>query len=225
MWSHPSSLLAPAPLGQSTHRGFGQMLAKRHRPEISLLLLLCPQFKSYLLFQSSFCSAWEAHSHNLAGRDKNEGAILHLDGKQQSDQATGSAITVTLAGSGLAKSIQQGAIWRGVLAALAGVSVLYFKCRVGAMCWEHRLQVGFRPPQAQAGPGVTMAITEASLRPMRLPVGSALSCKSLTFTVSFGWVVGLFLHFSICSMPLGGEVATASLFHAISIAGVRILGC
>lgn len=47
-------------------------------------------------------------------------------------------------------------IWRGVSAALTGVSVFYFEHRAGAMCTD-RLQVGFRPPQAQPGPGVTMA--------------------------------------------------------------------
>lgn len=61
----------------------------------------------------------------------------------------------------LAGSIQQGAIWRGVLAALTRVSVFYFEHRAGAMCID-RLQVGFRPSRTQAGPGVTMATSGLS---------------------------------------------------------------
>lgn len=51
----------------------------------------------------------------------------------------------------LAGSIQQGAIWRSVLAALTGVSVFYFEHRAGAMCID-RLQVGFRRASGHHGP-------------------------------------------------------------------------
>lgn len=107
-----------------------------------------------------------------------------------------------------------------------------FDRRISVLFWAQGRSHVYRQAsgglQATTGPGGAWCHhgnqrPEASLRPVRLLLGSALSCKSLTFIV-FGWVVGLFLHFSICCMPLGGEVATASLFHAISIAGVHVQG-